>query len=242
VIKQIKIKYKQSILGIAWAIILPFGMMMVFTIVFSNFAKIPSEGIPYPIFSYSALLPWTFFATSLNFGIKSLVSNYTLVQQIYFPRELLPASSVAASFFDFIIGFIIFIGMIFFYEIHLTLYCFWLLPIIFLQIIFTVSVCLLFSALNIFYRDVGYALTFFIQLWMYACPIIYPISSVPDKFKLYYCLNPMAGIIDSIRKVVVHGSPPNEQYLFISLLVTIITFFFSYKLFKKLEMKFADII
>ncbi len=241
-LRQIKSRYKQSVLGVSWALIRPFGMMVVFTIIFSKFMQIPSDGIPYPIFSYCALLPWILFSSSLSSGINSMTSNVSLIQQIYFPREIFPLSAVMSSFVDFSIASVIFVGLMIYYKIQITLYVFLLIPILLLQIVFTIAVCLLGSALNVFYRDIGQALVFIIQLWMYACPIIYPLSVIPDRYRLLYALNPMAGIIDSYRKVIILGVPPNWEYLAISLVITVLVFFGSYTIFKRLEMRFADII
>ncbi len=241
-IRQIKARYKQSIFGILWAIIRPLFLMIIFTIIFSKVIKVPSDGIPYPLFSYCALLPWMFFSTSLAAGISSMTGSVNLIQQIYFPREIFPISAVMASFVDFGIASVIFVGLMIFYKIQITLFVLWLIPIILLQIVFTIAVSMLGSALNVFYRDIGQALVFITQLWMYACPIIYPVSIVPEKYRMLYTLNPMVGIIDGYRKVIIQGVPPNWEYLLISFIITILTFFFSYKIFKRLEMKFADVI
>ena len=241
-LRQIKSRYKQSVLGITWAVVRPLGMMVVFTVIFSKFIKVPSDGIPYPIFSYCALLPWTFFSTSLTTSIMSMISNVTLIQQIYFPREVFPVSAVIASFVDFAIASVIFIGLMIFYKVQLTIYVLFLIPILLLQIVFTLAVCLLGSALNVFYRDIGQGLVFITQLWMYACPIVYPISVVPEKYRTLYAFNPMVGIIDSYRKVIIQGIAPNWEYLLISFVVTVLVFVSFYAIFKKLEMKLADII
>lgn len=241
-LRQIKSRYKQSVLGILWAIIRPLGMMIVFTVIFSKFVKVPSDGIPYPIFSYCALLPWTFFSTSLAAGINSMTSNANLIQQIYFPRILFPFSAVLSSFVDFAIASVFFVGLMIFYKVQITIFLFLVIPILILQIVFTIPVCMLGSALNVFYRDIGQALVFITQLWMYACPIVYPVSVVPEKYRLLYALNPMVGIIDSYRKVIIQGTAPNWEYLLISLIVTVLVFVSFYIIFKKLEMKLADII
>ena len=171
-----------------------------------------------------------------------MTSNITLIQQIYFPRELFPVSAVIASFVDFAIASVIFVGMIFFYKIQITLFVFLLIPVLFLQIVFTIAVCLLGSALNVFYRDIGQALVFVTQLWMYACPIVYPISVVPEKYRMLYAINPMVGLIDSYRKVIIQGIAPNWDYLLISFVITVLVFVSFYTIFKRLEMRFADII
>ena len=241
-LRQVKSRYKQSVLGISWAIIKPLGMMVVFTIIFSKFVKVPSDGIPYPIFSYCALLPWIFFSTSLSAGINSMTGNVSLIQQIYFPRLIFPLSAVLSSFVDFAIASVIFIGLMIFYNVQITIYLFLLIPILILQIVFTIPACMLGSALNVFYRDIGQALVFITQLWMYACPIVYPVSIVPEKYRTLYALNPMAGIIDSYRKVIIQGIAPNWEYLSISFIVIALAFVSFYAIFNKLEMKLADII
>ncbi|MBI3596526.1 MAG: ABC transporter permease [Nitrospirae bacterium] len=239
-VREIKVRYKQSVLGIFWSILQPLLMMMVFTIVFSRFAKIPSDGIPYPLFSYTALLPWTFFATSLSFAIPSLVSNANLLSKIYFPREIFPIASILAASVDFCIAAVIFIALLVFYDVTLTVYAFYVIPILLIQVLLTLAVALFSSALNVFYRDVKYALPFFIQLWMYLSPVIYPLSSVPDGFKSLYMLNPMAPIIGGYRKVLVLGASPDLYYLGISAFISLITLFLSYKYFKIVELSFAD--
>ena len=218
------------------------ALMVVFTVIFSKFVKVPSDGIPYPIFSYCALLPWTFFSTSIATGINSMVQNTNLIQQIYFPRIIFPLSAVLSSFVDFAIASVIFIALLIFYKVQITIYVFLLIPILILQIMFTIPLCILGSALNVFYRDIGQGLVFLTQLWMYACPIVYSLDVVPEKFRILYTLNPMVGIIDSYRKVIILGIAPNWDYLLISLVVTVLAFLGSYAIFRKLEMRFADVI
>ncbi len=171
-----------------------------------------------------------------------MTSNVSLIQQIYFPRIIFPLSAVMSSFVDFVIASVIFIGLMIFYKVQITIYVLLLIPILLLQIVFTLAVCLIGSALNVFYRDIGQALVFITQLWMYACPIVYPISVVPEKYRMLYALNPMAGIIDSYRKVIIQGIAPNWDYFLISFVVTGIVLFGFYTVFKKLEMRLADII
>ena len=239
-IREIKVRYKQSILGIFWSILQPLAMMIVFTIVFSRFAKIPSDGIPYPLFSYTALLPWIFFATALSFAIPSLVSNANLLTKIYFPREIFPIASVLAAFVDFCIAAVIYLAILVFYKVTLTPSAFYIIPILVIQVLLTLAVSLFASAVNVYYRDVKYVLPFCIQLWMYISPVIYPVSSVPDKFKSLYMLNPMAPIISGYRKVLLVGTSPDFHYLGISAFVSVIMLFLSYKYFKMVEMSFAD--
>lgn len=241
-IREIKVKYKQSILGGLWAVLQPLALMAIFTVIFSYFVKIPSDGIPYPIFSFAALLPWTFFATSLSFAIPSIVSNINLVTKIYFPREIFPIASILAAFVDFCIAAVIFVIMLLFYKIPITLNALYLAPILILQIMFILGISLLASAINVYYRDVRYTIPLLIQLWMYASPVIYPVSIVPAHFRALYMLNPMAPIIDGYRRVLILGVKPDFFYLGIAAIVITMTIFLSYAFFKKVEMSFTDVI
>lgn len=241
-IREIKVRYKQSVLGITWAVLQPLALMLIFTLVFSMLAQIPSDDIPYPIFSYSALLPWTFFATSLSFASQSIVTNTALVKKIYFPRELFPISSVLAAFVDFAIASVIFLGMMFFYKVPLTINLFFFPVILLIQIIFTLGIAFFLSAINVYYRDIRYAVPLGIQIWMFASPIIYPVSLVPERLRTLYMLNPMASIIDSYRNVLIKGIPPDFYYLGIGASVAVILFFLCHLYFKRIEMTFADVI
>jgi lipopolysaccharide transport system permease protein len=241
-LRQIKVKYKQTVLGVLWAVLNPLSLTAIFTIIFSKFARIPSDNIPYPIFVYSALLPWTFFSTSLSFAINSLQDNKDLLTKVYFPREIFPISSILAAFVDFCIAAIIFVVLMFLFKVSLSLNALFIFPILLIQVIFTLGISLFFSAVNVYYRDIGYALPLAIQLLMYACPIIYPISIVPVKIEPLYMLNPMAPIIDGYRRVLIQAKPPEFYYLGISMVVSVSIFYFSYVYFKKMENTFADII
>lgn len=240
--REIQLRYTQSVLGIAWAILQPLALMLVFTLVFSALLKVPSEGIPYPIFAYSALLPWTFFSSSLNRAIPSIETNAPLIRKIYFPRELFPISSVLATFVDFLIGAVILIGMMFYFSVSFTVNILWVAPILLIQIVFTIAICLFASAINAYYRDVKYALPLIIQVWMYASPIAYPASLVPEWLRTFYFLNPMAGIIFGYRNVLVKGLPPDISYLSIAAAGSLFLFILSYLYFKRIEMSFADVL
>lgn len=241
-IRDIRVRYKQSILGIAWAVIQPLALMLMFTLIFSVLLKVPSDGLPYPVFSYSALLPWTFFAASLNRAIPSLETNASLIKKIYFPREFFPISSVLGSFVDLMIGAVIFLGMMFYYDVPFTVNLLFVVPIIMIQIVFTLGICFFASALNVYYRDVRSALPLLIQMWMYASPIIYPVSLVPIRLRTFYMLNPMAGIMDSYRNVLVKGISPDLFYLGIAAGGSVVLFILGYWYFKRIEMTFADVI
>jgi len=241
-IRDIQIRYKQSVLGIAWAVLQPLALMLMFTLIFSVLLKVPSDDIPYPIFSYSALLFWTFFSGSLNRAIPSLETNAALIKKIYFPREFFPISNVFAAGFDLLIGSVIFIGLMFYYDVSPTVYMLWVVPILMIQTIFTLGICFFASALNVYYRDVKHALPLFVQLLMYATPIIYPISLVPDRLLTLYLLNPMTGIIEGYRNILVKGLPPDYFYLVIAAAGAVLLFVLGYLYFKRIEMTFADIV
>lgn len=242
ILREIRVRYKQSLLGAAWAILQPLSMMIIFTLVFSNLARIPTDGIPYPIFSYSALLPWTFFSTSISMGVPSLVTNLNLVTKTYFPREILPLGSIGVGFFDFLIASTIFLFLYFFYQMPFTWAVAWLPLILALQILLAIGVTLLGAAFNVLYRDVRFIVPLGLQLWLYASPIIYPVSLVPERFRPLYMLNPMAGIISAYRQVLLYGRSPNWTELGLSAVVTGVIFFLGYRVFRRLEVIFADII
>ncbi len=243
-LREIQVRYKQSILGIAWAIVQPLAMMLTFTLVFSYVLKVPSDGIPYPIFSYSALLFWTFFSNSLSRAIPSIEANASLLRKIYFPREFFPVSAVLAAFFDFLVSAVIFLGLMIYYrgDVHLTANILWVVPILAVQMVFTIGICFFASAFNVYYRDVKHALPFLIQVWMYACPIIYPVSSIPERYHTLYFLNPMSGVIANFRTVILAGGSPNFYYLGISAGGAVLLFVFGYLYFKRIEMQFADVV
>ncbi len=240
--RSVKVRYKQTLLGILWAIFRPFATMVVFTVIFSKFFQVPSEGIPYPIFSYSALVPWMFFATSITTGVPSLVYNIGIVTKIYFPREVIPLSSIGAAFVDFVIAFIILIGMMIFYNVAITLWIFLLPVLIVIQVMLAVGISLFASAANVFYRDVRFIFEVGMQLWMYLSPVIYSVEAVPQKFIWLYMANPMAPIIDSYRRILIAGQPPQWKFLIMAASISLVIFLGGYSYFKKMEEKFADII
>jgi lipopolysaccharide transport system permease protein len=216
--------------------------MVILSIVFTWFLEMPTEGVPYPIFSYTALLPWTFLATSISFATGSIVGSMNLVTKIYFPREIIPLSTVIASFIDFLVASIMFVAMILVYRIPFQITMLYLPLLLSIQIILTVGVVLFVSAINVFYRDFRFIVPLAIQLWFYATPVIYPVSVVPERFMGIYMLNPMASLIDAYRRVVLSGQPPQWNYLGISAVVSFAIFVFAYRYFKQVEWKFADLI
>ena len=241
--REIKVRYKQSVLGVLWAILQPFSLMVVFTIFFSWFARMQSDGIPYPLFSFAALLPWTFFSSSLSFAIPSLIANSHIITKIYFPREIIPLASVLAAFLDFIIASFVFAGMLVFYRVTPTWNLVYVLPLVAVQLVFTTGICLLLSAFTVLYRDVRHMLPLLIQIWMFVTPILYPVSVVPGRWRvLYLALNPMAAIIDGYRRSVVQGLQPDLRYLALASIVSGLLLWLGYKYFKHLEREFADIV
>jgi ABC-type polysaccharide/polyol phosphate export permease len=238
----VQVRYKQSLLGVAWAILQPLTLTIVFTVVFSRLVRIDTGGIPYPIFAYATLVPWTFFATSLGFGIPSLVNNMNLVTKIYFPREVLPLASVGAAFVDFLMSCIVFVGLMLAYRVYPTVWSLWVIPLLALQVALTAAVTLIGSSFIIFFRDMRFVIPLLTQVWMYATPVVYPVDLVPAHLQPFYFLNPMAGIIDGYRRVLLLGQAPRIDALAISALVSLLLLIFGYYFFKRVEPLFADLI
>ncbi len=240
--REIRVRYKQSLLGIGWAILQPIALTIIFALVFSRIIQVNTGGVPYPIFAYVALVPWTFFATSLSFGIPSLVNNLSLVGKIYFPREILPFANIGAALLDFAMAGLVFIGMMIVYQIPITVYALWVIPLIGIQLVLTAGVTLLGSAVIVFFRDVRFVIPLLIQIWMYASPVIYPTSLIPAQYLPLYFLNPMAGIIDGYRQVLIAGQPPNIPALLLGTIVSLVLLIIGYFVFKRSEPLFADLI
>jgi len=240
--RDIRAKYKQTILGVAWAVIQPVSLMIVFTLVFSLFARVPSEGIPYPIFSYSVLIFWTFFATSLSQGTVAMTANATLVRKIYFPRETLLLAVMLSALVDLGVAGLILVAMFVYYQVALSWAALWVIPLLALEVLFVLAVILMTSSLQVYFRDMGHALPLLLQLWMYASPIAYPLTSVPEWLRPFYLLNPMAGIIDGFRRALLHGEHPDFTYLGIACPVIVIALAGAYLFFKRAERTFADVI
>lgn len=241
-LRDIKVRYKQSIVGIGWAVLQPLSLMLIFTLVFSFIVRVPTGDIPYPLFSYTAVLPWTFFATSIAMGVPSLVNNMNLVTKVRMPREILPMATVMASLVDFAIASLVFAGMVIFYQVSLHWSALWVVPLLAIQIILTIGVVLLGSSLNVLYRDIRFIVPLATQLWMYASPIIYPVDLVPERLRPIYYLNPMAGIIEGYRLAILEGQSPNLPAVGVSMLVSTAILVLGYRTFKRLEPVFADLI
>lgn len=240
--RTIRGRYQQSALGWLWAIIQPAATVAIFSLIFTRFVPVPTNGTPYILFSYVAVVPWTFLATALTDMSNSLVQNMDLVLKIYFPREALPIASMLARMMDFGVALVLLVVLLLVYQVPLFpigwLYLFVILSI---QVILIMGLGMACAALNVFYRDVQVLLTLSIQIWFYASPIIYPISLVPEQLRTLYYLNPMAGIIQGYRDVLLNEQLPGA-YLVSSAVVSVAVFFVGYWFFKKVEFRFADIV
>jgi lipopolysaccharide transport system permease protein len=241
-LREIRVRYKQSILGGAWAILQPLSLAIIFTVVFSVFARVPTDGVPYPIFAYAALLPWTLLATAVSFAVPSLVNNMNLVTKTYFPREILPLAVTAAAFIDFCVASTIFAVMLAFYRVPVHWTLIWVPLLIGVQIILILGITFVGSAVSVFFRDVRFVVPLGLQLWLYATPVIYPESLVPERLHTLYMLNPMAGLIASYRRVILRGLSPVPLDLGLAVGLSITLFIVAYWFFKRVERQFADII
>ena len=238
--RDIKVRYKQTVLGAAWAVIQPVFTMIVFSIFFGHLARVPSDGLPYPIFAYCALLPWQLFAYSLTQSSSSLVGNQHLITKVYFPRLVIPISTILAGLLDFLIAFVVLIGMMMYYGIAPTA-AVWTVPLFVLLAIGTaLGVGLWLSALNVQYRDVRYAIPFLTQLWLFATPIAYPSSLIPGPWRTIYGLNPMAGVVEGFRWALLGTGNPPGGLLLVSVAVALIVFLSGLYYFRRMERTFAD--
>lgn len=239
--REIKVRYKQTALGFGWAIIQPVFMMIVFTLFFGTLAKIPSEGIPYPLFNYAALLPWILFAEGITRSSNSLVQDANLVKKVYFPRLVMPLSGILSPLVDFAIAFTILVGMMFYYGYAPTVNVLWLPAFIVLALMTSLGVGLWLSAINVKYRDVRYVIPFLIQLWLFASPVVYSSSLLPERFQAIYGLNPMAGVIEGFRWSLLGTEPPGSL-IAISVIIVIVILISGAFYFRRNEKTFADVI
>ncbi|HYR76685.1 MAG TPA: ABC transporter permease [Pyrinomonadaceae bacterium] len=240
--RDIKVRYKQTVLGAAWAIIQPIFMMVVFSLFFGRLARVPSDGIPYPIFVYCALLPWQLFANALTESSNSLVANERLITKVYFPRLLVPASSVLGGLVDFAIAFVVLLLMMAWYGIRPTWAIAALPGFILLAMASALGVGLWFSALNVRYRDVRYTIGFLIQFWLLATPVAYPSSLIPSRWRALYGLNPMAGVVEGFRWALLGKSEGPGALLTVSVVVVIVILIGGLYYFRRMEAEFADVI
>lgn len=240
--RDIKVRYKQTVLGASWAIIQPFFMMVVFSLFFGRLAHVPSDGIPYPIFVYCALLPWQLFSHALTESSQSLVANERLIRKVYFPRLCVPISAVLGGLVDFAIAFVILLLMMLYYGIRPT-WAIVMLPVFILLVIATsLGVGLWLSALNVQYRDVRYTISFLVQFWLFATPVAYSSSLVPIRWRALYGLNPMAGVVEGFRWALLGKSEGPGALLAVSIVVVILIFIGGLFYFRRMEAEFADVV
>lgn len=240
--RDIKVRYKQTALGAAWAVIQPVFMMIVFSLFFGRLAKMPSDGIPYPVFTFCALLPWQLFAHALSESSNSLVGNQNLITKVYFPRLVVPISAVLGGLVDFAIAFVILIAMMLYYDIVPGWQIVMLPAFILLAVVTALAVGLWLSALNVQYRDVRYTINFLIQFWLFATPVAYPSSLIPQQWRWLYGLNPMAGVVEGFRWALLGKSDPPGAMLAVSIAVVILLLIGGLFYFRRMEQQFADVV
>ena len=242
VIRDIKVKYKQTVLGGLWAVIQPFFLMVVFTLFFGKLAKIPSDGIPYPIFNFTAMIAWTYFSGAINTSSNSVVGSGSLISKVYFPRIIIPLTSVIAGLLDFSLAFIVLIGMMLYYNIYPSLLVLALPGLIILMMLIASGVGMLLAALNAKYRDIRYTIPFLVQFWMFATPIVYPASMIPEKYRMIYALNPLTGVIEGFRSVLLGRTAFPIEMVLMSAVISLGVFILGLTYFKQVERYFADVI
>jgi len=241
--RDVSVRYKQSVLGILWALLTPLVTMLIFSILFGRVAKIPTDGIAYPIFLYAGLLPWLFFAQSLQRATLSMVAERSLLTKIYFPRLIVPMAATLAPLVDMLIASSILFAMMFYYQVSPTLHSVYLLPLCVLWAWLTaVGVGTWLSALNVYFRDVGQLIPFFVQVWMYASPVVYPASLISPELQWLYALNPMAGVIEGFRAALLGQGGPSGSLVFVSASVSVLLFVTGGLFFKRMERSFADVV
>lgn len=241
--REVKARYKQSILGYFWVILNPLAQMLVMSFAFSIILRIPTNAagnIPYSVFLFVALLPWNLFATSLTSSASSLVSSSSLITKVYFPRTILVLSTIIAKIIDFLFASTILIIYMIAYHIPISLNILWIFPIFFIQQIFTLGLSLFFAAANLIYRDIQYLLNMIVLLWMYATPVFYPADLVPEKYRIIFQLNPMAVIINAYRQTILGSGAPNYTSLAIALVLSLVVLLLGLSYFKSREKIFAD--
>jgi lipopolysaccharide transport system permease protein len=240
--RDIKVRYKQTALGAAWAIIQPFFTMMVFSLFFGQLAKMPSDDIPYPIFSYAALVPWTFFANGLSQSSASLVGSANLIKKVYFPRLVVPISSVVSGAVDFVLAFVVLLGMMLYFGIVPTWNVLWLPLLLLLALVTSLGVGLWLTAMNVQFRDVRYAVPFLVQAWMFATPIAYPSSLLDQPWRTLYGINPMTGVIEGFRWALLATETAPGPIVLVSALVAVGLLIGGAFYFRRMEKTFADVV
>jgi len=240
--REIKARYKQSVLGYAWVILNPLFQMLVMAFVFSKILRITNLSVPYALFLYVGLLPWNLFAASITSSMNSLVGNGPLLTKIYFPREIFVISTIFAKIVDFLLASIVLVVFFIFFHQQVTLNIFWVIPIFLIQQLFTYGLSLILASFNLFYRDIQYLFGLILLTWMYVTPVIYPTEMFPEQYRWIFKLNPMAIFINAYRQVMLGGGMPNFTSLGIALGLSLVMVLVGYKIFKNLEGMFADVV
>jgi lipopolysaccharide transport system permease protein len=240
--RDVKVRYKQAAIGVAWVVLQPLLTMLLFAVIFGRFAGIPSDNVPYPLFAFTALLPWTYFQQAISRSGTSLVSNSTLISKVYFPRLLIPLSGVLSPLIDFMISFVVLLGMMAWYRVTPTTGVLALPIFLLLAVMTAVAVSLYLSALNVQYRDVEHTIPFLVQFWMYASPVVYSIKIVPQKWRLLYSLNPMAGTIEGFRWALLGNEHPDFVVMAMSAATVVVLLIAGLVFFRRMERTFADVI
>lgn len=240
--RDIKVRYKQTVLGGLWAIIQPFLTMVVFSLFFGRLAKIPSDGIPYPLFAYAALVPWTFFANGLSQSADSLVGNANLIKKVYFPRLIIPISSVLSGLVDFVLAFVVLLGMMLYYGLVPTLNVIWLPFLLILALVTSLGTGFWLSAMNVQFRDVRYTVPFLIQVWLFATPIAYPSSLLGEPWRTVYGLNPMVGVVEGFRWALLGAHTAPGPVILVSSLAALTLLVTGAFYFRRMETTFADVV
>jgi len=240
--RDVKVRYKQTVLGTAWAILQPFFSMVVFSIFFGKLAKMPSDGLPYPLFSFAALVPWNFFANGLSQASNSLVGSAHLITKVYFPRLAIPISSVISGVIDFVLSFTVLLGIMAYYGTFPTLNVIWLPFLLLLALVTALGVGMWFSALNVQFRDVRYVLPFLTQAWLFATPIVYPSSLLSEPWRTLYGINPMVGVVEGFRWALLGARTAPGPMIIVSSLAAVIILIGGAFYFRKMEKTFADLV
>jgi lipopolysaccharide transport system permease protein len=239
---RLTVRYKQSALGWIWAALQPLALMAIYTFIFTRVTTVTTGGTPYPVFVFSALLPWIFFSSTISNAVNGLVLYPNLLTKMYFPREIIPLSYLLASLADFCIASILLSGVMAYYKVAFTWHLLYAIPIVFILAGFAAAIALFFSAVQVRFRDVGLAMPFLLQIWMFTVPVVYSLQSVPVSFRSWYLLDPVAGLIEGFRQVVIHGATPDFRTLSLDSGITITALMLAYAFFKSSETTMADVI
>jgi len=240
--REVKGRYSQSLFGAGWAIAQPLAMMAVFTLVFSRLGQMPSDGAPYPLFAFSALVPWFFFSTSVNSGTMSLVQYRNIVTKTYFPREIVPIAQVSSRLVDLAASSSLFVMLLIYYNVSLNAWSAMVPVFVAMLVLFTLGTTLATSAINVFYRDVSPVVQIGLQLWLYLTPVAYPLSAVPSEYRALFLLNPLTGVVEGLRAVLLFGRAPEWEVVGISAFLIVAVFVAAALLFKNTDKYFADVI